>query len=138
VTLLDAYALIAFVVGGPAAPKVRSLLRSGKSALAAANLVEVLDISQRIHNVPVARLNEVLDPLLDESISVLPLDRPIARRAAEIRARHYNRSSRPISLADAVLIGSAKPEDRIATADPDLLKVAEAEGIERIPLPPEG
>jgi PIN domain nuclease of toxin-antitoxin system len=138
VTLLDAYALIAFLVGGPATPQVRAILREGDAAVATANLVEVLDVSQRVHGLPISSAVEVLEPLLEDSLTAVSLDFTVARRAAEIRAGHYHRSSRPISLADAVLIGSAKPGDRIATADPDVLAVAKAEKFESIALPTQG
>jgi predicted nucleic acid-binding protein len=138
VTLLDAYALIAFLVGGPATPQVRAILREGDAAVATANLVEVLDVSQRVHGVAIPRAVEILEPLLEGPLTALPLDSAVARRAAEIRAAHYHRASRPISLADAVLIGSAKPGDRIATADPDVLAVAEDEKLESVALPGPG
>jgi predicted nucleic acid-binding protein len=138
VTLLDAYALIAFLLGGPATQQVRAILREGDAAVATANLVEVLDVSQRVHGVPIARAVEILEPLLDGTLTVVPLDLTVARRAAEIRARHYHRSSRPISLADAVLVGSATLGDRIATADPDVLAVAAAEKLEPVALPGQG
>ncbi len=137
-TLLDAYALIAFLVGGPASPHVRAILRDGDAAVATANLVEVLDVSQRVHGVPIGRAVEILDPLLEGPLTAVPLDYSVARRAAEIRAGHYHRSARPISLADAVLIGSAKLGDRIATADPDVLAVAKAENIDSVALPGQG
>jgi hypothetical protein len=47
----------------------------------------------------------------------------------------HHRASRPISLADAILVASASPGDRIATADPDVLAVAKAEAIATIALP---
>ncbi len=134
-TLLDAYALIAFLIGGPAAPAVRALLREGDAAVATANLVEVLDVSARVYGLRVARAIAILDPLFEGAIVSRPLDLPLACRAAEIRARHYHRSSRPISLADAVLIASTGPGDRVATADPDVLAVAAAEECETVALP---
>ena len=137
-TLLDAYALIAFLIGGPARAHVRAILREGDAAVATANLVEVLDVSQRVHGVPISRATEILEPLLEGPLTAIPLDATVARRAAEVRARHYDRSSRPISLADAVLIGSAEQGDSIATADPDVLAVAKAENIESLPLPAQG
>lgn len=136
--LLDAYALIAFLVGGPAAPHVRALLREGDAVVATANLAEALDVSQRVHDLPIVRAMEILDPLLEGPLMARPLDVAVARRAAEIRAGHYHRSSRPISLADAVLIASASGGDRIATADPDVLAVAQAEGLESVALPGQG
>ena len=136
--VLDAYAVVAFLVSGPAAPQVRALLREGKVAIATANLAEALDVSQRVFGLPIDRALEVLDPLFDSAIAAIPLDLAAARRAAGIRARHYHRSSRPISLADAVLLASAASGDRIATADPDVLAVARAEGLATVALPGEG
>ena len=59
--LLDAYALIAFLVGGPAAGHVRAVLREGNAGVATANLVEVLDVSNRLYGLPVDRALDVLD-----------------------------------------------------------------------------
>jgi len=131
-TLLDAYALIAFLIGGPAATRVRALLREGDAAVATANLVEVLDVSQRLYSLPIPRAVEILDPLFAGPLGMVSLDAAVARRAAEIRAKHYDRSTRPISLADAVLIASARSGDRIATADPDVLAVARPSSSNRL------
>jgi predicted nucleic acid-binding protein len=137
VTLLDAYALVAFLAGGPAAEQVRAILRGGDAAVATANLAEALDVSQRVHGVPIARAREFLDPLLEGPLAPVGLGLDIAWRAGEIRARHYHRSRRPISLADSILIATAGPGVRIATADPDVLAVARAEGLEVVVLPGE-
>ncbi len=137
-TFLDAYALIAFLVGGPATPQVRAILREGDAAVASANLAETLDVSQRRHGLPISSAMEILEPLLEGSLTAVALDLTVARRAAEIRARHYHRSSCPLSLADAILIASAEPEDRIATADPHVLAVAKAEGLKPVGLPGQG
>lgn len=137
-TLLDAYALIAFLVGGPARAEVRGILREGGVAVASANLAETLDVSQRVHGLSIARAMEVLEPLLEETLAVIALDATTARAAAELRASYYHRSDRPISLADAVLLASAKPDWRIATADPDVLAVASSEQLETIALPAQG
>jgi predicted nucleic acid-binding protein len=138
VILLDAYALIAFLVGGPAAPQVRTILREGDAAVATANMTEALDVSQRVHGLAISRAMEILEPLFEGSLTSVTLDFATARKAAEVRARHYHRSSRPISLADAILIASAAPGARIATADPDVLAVAHAEGLESVALPGQG
>ena len=133
-TILDAYAIVAFLLGGRAAPQVRTILRDGDAAVTTANLAEALYVSERRERVPVERVMQILDPLLGTAISVLPLDLHLSRRAAEIRVIHYNRSTRPISLADAILIASAAGEDLIATADADVLAVASAERIRTVPL----
>ena len=136
--LLDAYAIVAFLIGGPAAPQVRMILREGDTGVATANLAEALDVSQRIHGLPIGHAMDVLEPLVGSALTPLPLDLPVARRAAEIRSRHYHQSSRPISLADAILVATAGRGDRLATADPDVLAVARAEAIEIIALPGQG
>jgi predicted nucleic acid-binding protein len=135
VILLDAYALIAFLIGGPAAGQVRALLREGSTAVTGANLIEVLDVSQRTYGLTVDRAMAVLEPLFDTGVALLGLDIATAQRAAQLRARHYHRASRPISLADAVLLASARTVDRIATADPDVLAVARQENLQTIALP---
>jgi predicted nucleic acid-binding protein len=135
VILLDAYALVAFLVGGPAATQVRQILRDGDAGVATANLAEALDVTQRIYAVPIARTAEILEPLLGEGLLAVPLDARVAWRAAEIRAGHYHRKTRPISLADAVLLASAGSDDRIASSDPDVLAVAGAEEIGATALP---
>lgn len=137
-TLLDAYGLIAFLVGGPGAAEVRGLLREGSVGVATANFAEALDVAQRLHSLPVGRAAELLDPLMEGALAPIPLDVAGARRAAEIRSRYYHRSSRPISLADAILIAAATHGDRVATADPHVLAIAEAEGIGTLPLPSTG
>jgi hypothetical protein len=43
VTILDAYAVIDYLRGEPAAPQVRTLLESGEGVLTAIGLAEVLD-----------------------------------------------------------------------------------------------
>jgi predicted nucleic acid-binding protein len=135
VTLLDAYALIAFLIGGPAQERVRSILREGKTAVATANLVETYDVADRVHGLPVARAAEKIEGLFAGSLTVVHLDEHLARKAGELRVDHYHRSRSPLSLADVILIASARSGDRIATADPDVLSAAEGLGIETVELP---
>ncbi len=103
-----------------------------------ANLIEVLDVSERVRAVPIARTMAALEPLFDSTLTVRRLDLSGARRAAEIRARHYHRATRPISLADCVLLAAAGSGDVIATADPDVLAVAGYEKIDALELPAQG
>lgn len=140
-TLLDAYALIAFLVGGPAAPPVRSILREGDGAVTTTNLAETLDVCQRRHGLAIGRAMEVIEPLLDGPLTTIPLSADVAIAAAAVRARHYHRTRRPVSLADAVLIASAMDgpgPHRLATADPDVLAVAAEEGVATVALPEQG
>jgi hypothetical protein len=138
VTLLDAFGLVALLTARPAADQVRIILREGATGFVTANLAEALDVSMRVYGLPIARAMEVLDPLIDGTLKPRNVDVALAQRAAEIRAQHYHRSKRPISLADCLLVAAAGPDDRIATADPDVLAVAAAEDRGTIVLPAEG
>lgn len=137
-TLLDAYALIAYVIGGPAQEQVKAILREGKTAVATANLVEIFDVAERVHGLPIVRASEAIEGLFAGSLSVVHLDEHLARRAAELRVAYYHRSRSPLSLADVILIASARDGDRIATADPDVLQTAAELGIETVELPGQG
>jgi PIN domain nuclease of toxin-antitoxin system len=138
VALLDAYALIAYVIGGPAQEKVQAILREGKTAIATANLVEVFDVVARVHGMPIPRVSDVIEGLFATTLSVVHLDERLAQRAAELRVGYYHRVRSPLSLADVILLASAQPGDRIATADPDVLETAATLEIRTIELPGQG
>jgi predicted nucleic acid-binding protein len=136
--LLDAYALVALVAGGPAEAQVRLLLRAGDCSVATLNLAEVFDVLVRVRGVPGERARAAIEPLLEGVLGTVPLTALLARRAAALRLAHYHRIRRPLSLADCVLLASAGEGDQIATADAHVLAVAPEEGIKPIPLPEEG
>ena len=135
-TLLDANALIAVIRGEPAMEKVLTILRDGSAAMTTVNLAEVYDSVSRKVGLAHEGVAEVIDPLLQGPIVPIPVDVGLARRAAQIRTVHYHRRRRDLSLADCVLLAAAGDEDRIATADSDVLVVAAELGIETIELPP--
>jgi predicted nucleic acid-binding protein len=136
VTLLDANALIAVIRGEPAMEKVLTILRNGSAAMTTVNLAEVYDSVSRKVGLSHQGIADVVDPLLQGPIAPISVDVGLARRAAEIRTAHYHRKHRDLSLADCVLLAAAGDEDRIATADSDVLAVAVELGIETIKLPP--
>lgn len=127
--LLDAFALIALLADEPAADEVEAVLRRGHAAVPAINLAEALDVLQRVQSIAPERLDELIAPLLAESISVLAIDEPLARSAADIRARRYHRTRAPISLADCVLVAATSSSDELVTADGPLIAVAHQEGL---------
>lgn len=131
--LLDAFALIAFLNGEPAADDVRRLLRQHVGMLSI-NLAEAVDILGRVHGVRVAEMRAVLDPLMAGPITVQMVTQRHVWRASEIRRTHYRRRACPLSLADCVLLAAAGPGG-VATADPDILRVAALDGIATHPLP---
>jgi predicted nucleic acid-binding protein len=105
------------------------------------NLAETLDVSQRVYGVAIERAMELIEPLTAGPLATLPLSAEMAIAAAAIRARHYHRTRRPISLADSVLLASAidGPDvRRLATADPDVLAVARDEQVPTVALPDQG
>lgn len=133
--LIDASALIALLGDEPAAGEVQTILREGEAAIATLNLAEAVDRLQRRYGLAAERTRPVIDDLLDEALTLVPLGASEAWRAAGIRATHYHRVSCPLSLADAVLIASAGPAMRVASADGHVLDVAAKEGIATTVLP---
>ena len=65
-----------------------------------------------------------------------PVDAATALQAGILRARHYHRRNRAVSLADCVLAAIARAlDDTVATADPHLLDLCRDEHIPTHPLP---
>lgn len=133
--LLDASALIALLGGEPAASDVQTILRDGAAAMTTLNLAESVDRLERRYGIASARARPVIEGLLDDALTLVPLGPAEAWRAAEIRARHYHRTRCPISLADAVLIASADTSRTVVSANRHVLGVAANEGIATIQLP---
>jgi len=134
VTVLDAYAVIAYLRDEPAADQVRPLLEAGDSALTAVGLAEVLD-----HLVRLAGADEddaVLDLAQLGLLEALPVDPRTGNAAGRLRARRYHRTRCPVSMADCIAAATARTTRRpLATADPDLLDVCHTEHIDTIALP---
>jgi PIN domain nuclease of toxin-antitoxin system len=133
--LLDAFALIALLAEEPAAEEVEALLRRGDAAITAVNLAEALDVLQRVEGITRERLDELTAPLIGARMSFIAIDEPIARNAADIRARRYHRTRAPLSLADCILLAATGGSDELATADGPLIAAAEAENIKVRTLP---
>lgn len=103
--------------------------------MTAASITEVYDVSARREGLSAGRVAEVLEPLFEGPLEPIAVDPDLARRGGEIRAKHYHRTKCPLSLADVILLAAARPKDRIATSDSDVLAVAAELGIETIELP---
>lgn len=132
--LLDAYAVIAVLTGEPAAPAVQRLLESDdRPAVTTAGIVEVLDHLIRRYATAEQDALSAVSRLELESIM---LTEEIAIAAGLLRARHYRRSARSVSLADCVAAETARAIDvPLATADPGLVAMCEDEGISLVRLP---
>lgn len=121
----------------PAALQVESLLRSVSDppCISTVNVVEVVDVLTRVRGIPGDVVREKLNWLVVGALEVIPLDEHTGRHAGELRARHYDRNRRPVSLADccalATAIARAEP---LATADKTLAEMSVAEGVAVIAL----
>lgn len=132
-TILDAFAVIALLKGEPAAAEVERLIEHGGCALTTLGVAEVVDHLVRV--VGAAEEDAVLDVAQLGLEPPVPLDEAAATQAALLRARHYHRRNRAVSLADCVVAQVAcSAGAAVATSDPHLLDLCRDEVISRIPL----
>lgn len=85
-TLLDAYALIAFLAGERAATQVSELIRSGDCALTSVQLAEIQDVLARVLGHDREAVQRAIDPLLVSDIELVDIGAPEARVGAGRRA----------------------------------------------------
>lgn len=133
-SVLDAYAVIAYLRDEPAADVVQPLLESGHALLTAVGVAEVVD-----HLVRVIGLDEeeaVLDLAELGLLDGHPLDAPLGLAAGRLRARHYHRTRCSVSMADCLAAEVARSlAQPLATSDPHLLEICSAESIPFLALP---
>jgi PIN domain nuclease of toxin-antitoxin system len=135
-TVLDAYALVALVADEAGADEVETLLRHGGCQIAPANLAEAVDVTQRVHGVPAHEVRGALEPLIPDTLAPLTAGLDEAWMAGDLRARHYDKKTRALSLADCLLLAHAVVQAvEIATSDPPLAEAARAEGVGVVALP---
>lgn len=133
-TVLDAYAVLAFLRGEAATEEVRPLLETGSAALTAVGLAEVLDHLIRL--VGVDEEEAVLDLAELGLRDAVPVGSDIGVQSGRLRAKHYHRTRCAVSMADCVAAEVARAmNDSLATSDPHLLDVCARESIAAIVLP---
>ncbi len=131
-TLLDAYAVLALLKDEPAAEAVGDLVRGG-GRLTAIGVSEVLDHLIRL--VGADENDAVLDLAELGLLDCEPVDGSLGILAGLLRAKHYHRTKRAVSLADCVAAEAARRLDLpLATSDPHLLALCHEEGIDSHPL----
>lgn len=133
--LLDASAMLSLLLGEPGEDDVAALIQGGGCATAAPCLSEAVDHLIRRTGVRREEVVDRLEPLINASLGIFPTENRIAWEAGEIRAEHYARKRRSISLADCTILAVTGPDDKLATSDGALVKVAGKLGISVIPLP---
>ncbi len=134
-TVLDAYAVLALLKNEPAAATVEKLLRRDpRCALTTLGVAEVLDHLIRLAGVD--QESAVLDVAQLGLAPPFVIDAYVATHSALLRARHYHRRHRAVSLADCVAAEVARRNGTaVVTSDPHLLDTCDAEGIAHLALP---
>lgn len=131
--VLDASALLAHLIGQPRGRAVTALLAGGGLCMATVNLAETIDVLSR--RVGLERAHDALASLVDGPIAQLRvLDAARAWRLGDLRARHYHRTRRPVSLADCALLACTDPGDSIATLDRVVVALARDEAVDVVDL----
>ena len=132
--ILDAYAVVAALIGEPARREVEPHLPT--SAICAANLGEVVDVCVRVHGNDETSVRDRLDWLIAGGLEVVPLDVVLAIAAGALRARRYRKRDCEISMGDCMAAAPAgSRREPLATSDPHLARTAWAEGIQVLALP---
>jgi PIN domain nuclease of toxin-antitoxin system len=138
VTVLDAQAIVAGLTAEPAMSEVARILHDRESIpmVSAVTVGETMDVLVRVRHHRVEHCDAQLQLLYSGGLEVVPVDEEIGRLAGLLRARHWNRDSRPVSLADCTALATAiLNQEAIATADAALIGAARAEGHPVIVLP---
>ncbi|HQZ35144.1 MAG TPA: hypothetical protein PK020_12005 [Ilumatobacteraceae bacterium] len=133
--VLDAYALEAYLNDEVvAADVVEPLILSGQQVLITGiNLAEVIDRMIRVNG---ASRDELESDLIGLGLTVSGVDATMAFDAAVLRATHYHRTRRSVSLADCCAAAlSLDREVPLATSDPALLSLVHDEGGRYVALP---
>lgn len=135
VIVLDAYALEAYLNDEVmAADIVEPLILSGQQVLISGiNFAETLDRMIRVNG---ATRDELETDLIGLGLTVAGVDATVAFDAAALRAAHYHRTRRAVSLADCCAAALALDRDApLATSDPALLALLHDEGGRYVALP---
>ena len=132
-TILDPYAVLAFLKNETAASEVEALIAAGGTSLTVVGLAEVLDHLIRLGGADEEDASlDVAQLRLDDPV---PVDEKLSAAAGRLRARHYHRTRCSVSLADYLAAEVARSQHRsLATSDPALLDVCHHEGIAVIVL----
>jgi PIN domain nuclease of toxin-antitoxin system len=134
-TVLDAYAIIAYLRKEPSSAEVARLLRA-PARLTAVNAAEVCDQMSRVFGSDPDAVEADLALLSHAGMRLEPVSAEIAIEAGRIRARRYHRQHAAVSLADCIAASAALAfGEPLATADPALAGIVRAEGGQVHPLP---
>lgn len=127
--------------GEPGALEVEALLRDPSTACSITAIIrgEALDVLTRVMGIPLDEVEEKLRWLIVGGLAVVGIDEAIGLEAGRLHAEHYNRTRRPLTLADCAALAAASLRDEpLATSDPALIITAAEIGCATHPLPDTG
>lgn len=134
-TVLDAFGLIAYLRGEPAAGEVAQIIRSG-ALLSAVNAAEVVDQLTRTWGRDPDDVEADMALLGVSGLTLVAVNPALGIAAGRLRSRHYHRERRPVSVADCVAAATSLAEQiALATADRPLAALVRDEGGSVTPLP---
>lgn len=134
-TVLDAYAVLAYLRDETAADLVAGLLRSS-TVLSVINAAEVVDQLVRVYDRDPDDVHADIALLSHADMQLCPVSVDVGMLAGQLRARHDHRQRMAVSLADCVAAATALSSGRpLATADPGLAAVIRAEAGDLRALP---
>lgn len=136
-TILDAYAVIAYLRNKPAAEQVSGLLAMEEANLTAVGLGAVFDQMVRVAWVDEEELALDLGEL--GLLDATEVNAVLGTAAGRLRGRYYHRTRCPASMDDCLAAETARAFGRpLATSDPHLLGICHAERIGIVPLADSG
>jgi PIN domain nuclease of toxin-antitoxin system len=129
VIVLDAYALVGYLVDEPVAAEVERLMRGG-ALINVVNVAEVIDRVSRGRGVDPSAVRTAIELLGTSGLEIELVDDDLGFAAGALRATHHHRRSCPISLADCMAIVSGQQNElAVATSDGHLASVARQVGV---------
>jgi PIN domain nuclease of toxin-antitoxin system len=127
VTVLDAYAVLAYFRAEAAADEVAELLRR-PTILSAVNAAEVIDQLIRVYGRNGDDVHADLALLANDGLTIEPVTAEVGLHAGHLRATYYHRERMAVSMADFVAAATALSNRRpLATSDPALARLVRAE-----------
>jgi len=100
------------------------------------NLAEVIDVMTRIYDRSLALTLDAFVLLESGGLHIAAVDADIGIAAGKLHARHYDRKTSPLSMADCVALAtSLSLAQPLATSDQALAAAARLEGAGVIALP---
>jgi len=100
------------------------------------NVGEVIDVTTRIFGRAHHETMDALILLESGGLRIADVNADLGIDAGQLHAKHYLRTTSPLSMADCVALATAVAlNEPIATSDPPLAAAARAEGVTVVALP---